>query len=387
VLFAASALAIADAVERTSLRRLLLSGVVWGLALAVKPNAIFIPFVLAPWTLVVAGRRLRDRRELAFRLSLLSLPLIAALTVLSLWPYLWLGPTMWKLLSFAHYYYWIGRTGLPHWKLEPAGEAIFASPIPLLVGGAFGLAFLISRRDPAALLLGSWLVVPMLRVSVPSAAAYSGIRQYMEFVPALAILGGIGVSRISEALGSRVRARAAVAALVVFAFAAPCIWATAKIHPYQLVYFNELIGGFPGAVALRVPSAFDYWASSTQEAVAWLNENAEPGARVAVPWAAKMVWNNDLRRDLIVASTRYQLESGFKGYVLNVLIPWEQMPYFPVMEYSEKHLRPVHTIAAEGAPLVNIYRVEPGETSLDVTPAGLRHHWQGFPEEPERVCG
>ena len=44
----------------------------------------------------------------------------------------------------------------------------------------------------------------------------------------------------------------------------------ANLHPYEYVYFNELVGGFKGAYG-RFET--DYWAASLKEAVEWLKDN------------------------------------------------------------------------------------------------------------------
>jgi hypothetical protein len=43
-----------------------------------------------------------------------------------------------------------------------------------------------------------------------------------------------------------------------------------KLHPYEYVYFNELVGGFKGAYGKYET---DYWVASMKEAVEWLKTN------------------------------------------------------------------------------------------------------------------
>lgn len=45
-----------------------------------------------------------------------------------------------------------------------------------------------------------------------------------------------------------------------------------RLHPYQLTYFNELVGGLRGAEG-RFET--EYWLTSYKEAVEWLNDQAD----------------------------------------------------------------------------------------------------------------
>jgi len=45
-----------------------------------------------------------------------------------------------------------------------------------------------------------------------------------------------------------------------------------KLHPYEYVYFNELVGGLPGAGR---NFETDYWGTSYKEAALWLLANFE----------------------------------------------------------------------------------------------------------------
>ena len=45
-----------------------------------------------------------------------------------------------------------------------------------------------------------------------------------------------------------------------------------KLHPYEYIYFNELIGYLPGA---KDYFETDYWGASYIEAASWINENVD----------------------------------------------------------------------------------------------------------------
>ena len=54
-------------------------------------------------------------------------------------------------------------------------------------------------------------------------------------------------------------------------------------HPYQLSYFNELVGGIRGALGKY---DMDYWAVSQKQAVEWVNANAPKDAYINIVMSA-----------------------------------------------------------------------------------------------------
>jgi hypothetical protein len=52
-----------------------------------------------------------------------------------------------------------------------------------------------------------------------------------------------------------------------------------RLHPYEYIYFNELVGGVRGAFRRY---ELDYWATSYREGFAFINREAAGGAMVAL---------------------------------------------------------------------------------------------------------
>jgi hypothetical protein len=73
-----------------------------------------------------------------------------------------------------------------------------------------------------------------------------------------------------------------------------------KLHPYQYVYYNQLVGGVSGA--FRRYEA-DYWVTSYKEAAEYLNAYAPPGSRVVV-WGADHIVEHYGRGDLVISDYR-----------------------------------------------------------------------------------
>jgi len=99
------------------------------------------------------------------------------------------------------------------------------------------------------------MVVLYGALALPSAPMHDGVRLFLPLFPFYCVLAGTGAVAVGEWVtrGLQVRfpaiaeRRDLVVALSIVAFIAPAAFRTAQIHPYQLSYFNALVGGVEGA--------------------------------------------------------------------------------------------------------------------------------------------
>jgi hypothetical protein len=87
---------------------------------------------------------------------------------------------------------------------------------------------------------------------VPSAPMHDGVRLFLAVFPFFAVLSGIGTAVLADRLAQlfrtdRRQTSSLVTALVLLALFVPAAGAVVRSHPYQLSYFNLLIGGIQGA--------------------------------------------------------------------------------------------------------------------------------------------
>jgi hypothetical protein len=104
----------------------------------------------------------------------------------------------------------------------------------------------------------------------------------------------IFASRAIDGFLRRVRGRLAQAGILL-AVVAPGLLGIYLLHPYEYIYYNELVGGVSGA---KGRFELDYWATSYREAMDYLSSNAPHGASVAVPYSSETAApyaSNDLR--------------------------------------------------------------------------------------------
>jgi 4-amino-4-deoxy-L-arabinose transferase-like glycosyltransferase len=193
-------------------------------------------------------------------------------------PIAWLGnPAWWRetMPRLAHYYALsAGRRGtLPEIPVLYFGQAYYYNlpwhngwvligitvPATLLIAGAIGLmyALRVVRRDRLPVYFVVHLVtLPCIRML--ETPAHDGVRLFLPTFVFLAALVGWGTLWVADGLARLVRmpgagARAAFAALVLL----PAGVQLVRIHPYELSYYNELIGGPRGA--WRRGCELTYW--------------------------------------------------------------------------------------------------------------------------------
>jgi hypothetical protein len=90
------------------------------------------------------------------------------------------------------------------------------------------------------------------------------MRHFVYLVPPLAVLAGIGFDCALAWLAARRRALAHAALAVIGAWFLWTASVLVRLHPYEYLYFNEIVGGLAGA-AQRYDT--DYWVNVMHQAV------------------------------------------------------------------------------------------------------------------------
>lgn len=167
------------------------------------------------------------------------------------------------------------------------------TPISLLffafVGMLAGTIQMIRRlpRHQLAVLLGGllWLTVPVLCWTLVGSNIYDGIRHFLFVLPALAFWVAYGVIGICKRLRQGY-VRVGGMALVAFLFLLPAM-NLIQLHPFQMTYYNEFVGGTKGADRSYET---DYWATGLREAAEWVNQQSSDPDNLQVYLLANR-WN------------------------------------------------------------------------------------------------
>jgi len=385
IFFGLALLAFFTAWERGSAAGLVGAGVLWGLALGTKANAVFLPLV--PLGVVLLARRpepWRGRRR-ALGSSLLGAGFVGGAVAFAAWPYLWADPVA-RLLEHAHFL--LGRHQTTRAEsLTPAFEAVFLTTPPVFLAlfalGLWPCLVRARRREGLAWLLLLWLADVPLRYLLPGAINYDGVRHFLELFPPMAAIAGLGAAWGLAHLGRFAAAgvaRDGLKAVAVGLLLVPGVWACLASHPFQIAYWNALGGGPAGAYARGEPQAGDYWGSSYRQGLEWLNAHAEPEALLAVPvieHAVRLVAPRRLRSDLVLldVTTPYspELRPGWADFLSRAA---RERPIYtmfvvrrdwmnPLMADCLRRLEPEAFWQLEGAPILAIYRWRPPGSAVD----------------------
>jgi 4-amino-4-deoxy-L-arabinose transferase-like glycosyltransferase len=264
-------------------RRIVRAGLVFGLALATKLNALFLPVVfVATWLATRPWRELRfgpgpsGSRELELpRVPwvLLSCALIGPIVFVAHWPWLWhetiarIGFYVGFHLNHEHYpisYFHTLFVKPPFpWHFSAVMTAVTV-PGPMLALGALGLVSSVGRvlfkRSPGDVLLVAATVLPIALIALPGTPIFGGVKHWYNALPTLSILAARALLSGAEAVAEG-RARPAlgarVAAVLLGALAlAPGALGVRASHPHGIGFYNELAGGFRGGAELGMQRGF-----------------------------------------------------------------------------------------------------------------------------------
>jgi hypothetical protein len=266
-------------------RDILAFGLLAGAALGVRSLGLLLFVYLALAIVIHLPWRDRSLARLRFAAiaALRTFPAVALayLIMIAAWPWAALSPLnpIRGLFAFSEFHYAIRTVFEGHVyemgdvpRLYVPGYLLIRVPLITLAGAALAVISLLAlpfergwtprRRDLALLLLA--VIVPLACQVALHGPAFTGMRHFLFVLPPLAALAGIGFDAVLEMLQSRVRWLASGVAAVICAF---FLWDGAtlvRLHPYENLSYNVLVGGLPGAYRRY---DMDYWFNSMPEAI------------------------------------------------------------------------------------------------------------------------
>jgi hypothetical protein len=287
-------------------RRAVTAGVLFGIALSCKINAVIGLANWLAWLAVYLALDWRRQKRVDLRLIALGafVPVLAFLVFFLLWPWLYQGaPSEWIAHVVEYWRFYADYAGSPRttWTAYPLRNVIYMTP-PLVTSLAAIYLFGEPRRfrsDERALLiwglLSSWTLIPILRIALPHSNFYDANRHFIEYTGGICAMAGCGAavvdSWLRERLGDKVRAVIpALAAAGFLSLLAPWL----LYRPYESSYYNFLIGGLGGAqrTALNymdpphdhrvLGTEGDYWYTSVADADRALARLVPEGSSVGV---------------------------------------------------------------------------------------------------------
>jgi hypothetical protein len=176
------------------------------------------------------------------------------------------------------------------WKKAPPRSTFeneSSGPLPDRVVAAWGAIHFLN--------LMFWRMLPFM-------PAHDGLRQIVPAFFFFPVLAAYAIRIFDRSTSKRWRGVAHALALVCVGSAA---WETIAIHPYELSYYNALIGGPRGAKAAGMETTY-YWDAATAEVLDWMNHHLPKRTTVLIfppPEIHTLAWEQRwgrLREDLVV---------------------------------------------------------------------------------------
>ena len=362
-------------ITKNSWKYILASSIFAGLALGTKFNILFSLISILPWIILYSWKQIKNRKW-PFSLSLTRsflFYLIIPFSILYLtWPFLWKNPVgnflktirFYQDLGFNSIYQSAQYNTVGSFNTYAIQWIFYTTPLVILFFTIIGLIYLynhgLKESKRTSLLILFWLIIPILRVSIPNAGIYGGTRQIMEYIPAISILSGIGAYYLINLIRklSSNKKIAILANICLIAFFVPIIYKLISIHPNENVFFNSLSGGLKGAKEKNIPYWGNSFGNTYKQAANWLNLNAEKNAKVylAVGYASGMpsIW---LRKDLSLSDKYRQDYLSQRGeYIVEITSNMPLWGNYCNWTYVQQFLNPIYEIKVDNISILSIWK-------------------------------
>lgn len=280
------------------LRAVLASALALGLASSIRVVAPFAGLIVSAIAILKARKG-----------SLLPLTIywvIAVIVAYATWPYLWGAPVQrfwesFQAMSGFDQELQVLFDGTVRSSLDMPRNYVpyslgiqLTEPVLLLAiaGLVIGVDQIVRRSEGwyEKILMGAWALIPLTAAAISPPSSYDNARQYLFILPPIFLFASLAIDALFRAVKSKTTIAVAIVIILL-----PGILGIVRLHPYEYVYHNSLVGGVSGAFRRYEQ---DYWLTSYREAIEIVNEEAPLSATVYIwgPW--DLAWHL-AREDLI----------------------------------------------------------------------------------------
>lgn len=369
--FGLTLFAFYKALKSWSWRWLIVSAIGFGLGLGTKFNILFLPLIAVPYLIykVFFLDKFKIQLTKSFLLAIFFYPLIVLIIFIGSWPYLWSDPVN-NFFKILDYYKVIG-TGFNYqianfylrygFNSYPIRWIIYTTPPYILFLSFIGIVAAILNYKKAggvAILWLLWLFVPIFRVTVPNSSIYGGVRQIMEYIPALALITGLGANSIREIIIRKIPGvnKTLLTTMFLIGFF-QILLVLIKIHPNENVYFNQIIGGLSGAKEKNIPSWGNSYGNAYLQGIKWMNAISEEKSRLAlVQGTGQNIVRTQLRNDINFNNTHWSGINRDGEYLMELTYQGSELAYPYVWEYLNKFLDPVFEAKVDGVAILKLWK-------------------------------
>lgn len=348
-------------IEKFSWKRVMVSGLVTGIALQVKQSN-FLAILMLGAMFLFQYRELKAKDKFTFikiRIKAITLIFLVGIGVFVLfWPQF---PFHLKEIYAIHSGLWNIQFSPKIWQITLSPPEVFFGrlmltpifyyvvyffitvPVAILFLFLVGIRQVFKKRSIYLFSMLVWFVFPFA-LSIYSWRQH-GLRYIIEIYPALAIISALGFEEVAKKITkSELFKLILFFPIVIYLFIS--LW---NIRPYYLDYFNELIGGVNTVYKYNLFQT-GWWGQGLREAGLYLKDNVSQGSRVGLAISPEQSlprfeglkyfnWSVNSKYDYIVVNNYHIIRDGFSDVLIR------------------KDYKPIYFIKADKAILVTIYKL------------------------------
>jgi len=372
---------IAKAIERSNIRLMLVGAFVLGIAFSCKMNAFIAPFgILITFTINwLLGRRDEATKETltaTLKRAFIWVPIstvVAFAFLLLTWPWLWYE-TPKRLTSYIAFHgkhfpihtFYLGKLyAYAPWHYPLVMTVVTTPSLTLLMAVAgFLLTILHWNKAPsiARLSLINFLVhiAPFCMPHVPK---YNGIRLFMPAMPFIAVLASYSFKYIEASIATiasktfhRSLRQSFISAFLIVTLTAPAFNTILRIHPFELSYYNALVGGTKGAV-YRYGFECTYWGVNIVQLIPFLNGVRDNSLIYILPVGLHAYMQLYMRFGWLKSTLRFTSDENKLPACDFIAFQCSQTEIYnsPLAWFLWRNCKPVYASVYDNVPIVSIY--------------------------------
>ena len=334
------------------IRNSILVGLLIGIALSIRVTAIIwylmLLFIPAFWWLTKLCKMINKEQAISAlkkqAVSALLIGVVSFLTMMVLWPYIFLDPFrhLYQSIVIMQKYPWNGPVvfdggvypgqRLP-WIYVPEWLVI-GSPLIIVIFTLLGFllplgkAIKIRMVDLRIAVVYMALIIPIILMIAFHATLYDAQRQFFFIIPMMILIAAYGFLSLCDLL--LLRQHLLLKILLATLLITTCInylfviKDMRDLHPYEYTYFNSLVGGVAGA---NGNYDIDYWRICTKPAAQWLGSNYQkftnkrkptvmnlPVTEQVMMYLPNSFTLNDANPDFYIGSMKDHFDKPFPNY-------------------------------------------------------------------------
>lgn len=223
------------------------------------------------------------------------------------------------------------------------------TPAFILVFFLFGTWYVVKKGSVRDRIFLVNALFPVLFFMLPIVNRYDWVRLFLPAFPFVCLIAGRGMIVVVQLLKKRMRIVGSI--ILIFIWILTVYSSVIRIHPWESAYYNEFVGGIPGAYKLGFETEF--WGNAYLGILPWMNANKKDMMCVT-PTTQPFYYYQAMGQ--IEGGVVFNAGLGACKYAV-VLMRQGLFIKDPLIATIVKTRHPVHTVSVQGVTLVGVYDI------------------------------